>query len=175
MIRVKPWLEAVSLYLRSGLLLYRFKSNHYWQQSGIGVDYRLYAPSAIPTHVLLNFFPWKLKRLTLSLMNICWAEFSRDLKISFKCGLEAIKNTTLCKLHKGTNGFRPMGSNADLLTYVAHTFSQLNRKLSLTFLIFWRNNIVEKSLHSVIERVSSLLCFYHPALFFDGRHFIAHK
>ena len=27
--------------------------------------------------------------------------------------VEAIKNTTLCKLHNGTKGFRPMQSNAD--------------------------------------------------------------
>ena len=27
--------------------------------------------------------------------------------------MEVIKNTTLCKLHKVTNGFRPMGSDAD--------------------------------------------------------------
>ena len=31
-------------------------------------------------------------------MNICWAEISRDLKISSKCSVKAIKNTTLCKL-----------------------------------------------------------------------------
>ena len=27
--------------------------------------------------------------------------------------VEAVKNTTLCKLHKRTKGFRPMQSNAD--------------------------------------------------------------
>ena len=36
-----------------------------------------------------------------------------DLKISSKRSVEAVKNTTLCKLHKGTKGFRPMQSNAD--------------------------------------------------------------
>ena len=37
----------------------------------------------------------------------------RNLEISSKCSVEAIKNTTLCKLHKVSKGFRPMGSNAD--------------------------------------------------------------
>ena len=37
----------------------------------------------------------------------------RNLEITSKCGVEAIKNTTLCKLHKVSKEFRPMGSNAD--------------------------------------------------------------
>ena len=37
-----------------------------------------------------------------------------DLELLFHLSsVEAIKNTTLCKLHKGTKGFRPMQSNAD--------------------------------------------------------------
>ena len=44
---------------------------------------------------------------TSTFMNISWAE------ISSKCSVEAIKNTTLCKLHKVSKGFRPKGSNAD--------------------------------------------------------------
>ena len=37
-----------------------------------------------------------------------------DLELLFQLSsVEAIKNTTLCKLHKGTKGFRPMQSNAD--------------------------------------------------------------
>ena len=41
-------------------------------------------------------------------MNIYWAVISRDLEISSKCSVEAIKNTTLSK------GFSPMRSDADL-------------------------------------------------------------
>ena len=37
----------------------------------------------------------------------------RNLEISSKCSVEAIKNTTLCKLHKVSKRFGPMGSNAD--------------------------------------------------------------
>ena len=37
----------------------------------------------------------------------------RNLEISSKCSVEAIKNTTLCKLHKVSKGFRPKGSKAD--------------------------------------------------------------
>ena len=37
----------------------------------------------------------------------------RNLEISSKCSVEAIKSTTLCKLHKVSKGFRPMASNAD--------------------------------------------------------------
>ena len=35
---------------------------------------------------------------------------SRDLEISSKCSVEAMKHTTLCKLHKVSKGFRLMGS-----------------------------------------------------------------
>ena len=38
---------------------------------------------------------------------------SRNLEISSERSVEAIKNTTLCKLHKVPKGFRPMGSNTD--------------------------------------------------------------
>ena len=38
---------------------------------------------------------------------------SRNLEISFTCSAEAIKNITLCKLHKVPKAFRPMGSNTD--------------------------------------------------------------
>ena len=38
---------------------------------------------------------------------------SRNLEILSKSSEEAIKNTTLCKLHKVPKGFRPMGSNTD--------------------------------------------------------------
>ena len=37
----------------------------------------------------------------------------RNLEISSKCNVEAIKNTTLYKLHKVSKWFRSMGSNAD--------------------------------------------------------------
>ena len=47
-------------------------------------------------------------------MNICWAEISRDLEISSKCSVKAIKNTTLSKIRMVSKGFRPMGSNAQL-------------------------------------------------------------
>ena len=50
---------------------------------------------------------------TSTFMNISWAEMPRNLEISSKCSVEAIKNTTLCKLHKVSKGFRPKGSNAD--------------------------------------------------------------
>ena len=33
---------------------------------------------------------------------------SRNLEISSKCSLEAIKHTTLCKFHKVSKMFRPM-------------------------------------------------------------------
>ena len=36
----------------------------------------------------------------------------RNLEISSKCSVEAIKNTSLCKRHKVPKGFRPMRSNA---------------------------------------------------------------
>ena len=48
-------------------------------------------------------------------MRISWAEMSRNLEISFKCSVKAIENTTLCKLHKVSKGFKPMESNT--LTY----------------------------------------------------------
>ena len=51
---------------------------------------------------------------------------SRNLEISSKCSVEAIKNTTLCKLHKVSKGFRPMGSNDDLTTRIC--------RLSLSYL-----------------------------------------
>ena len=38
---------------------------------------------------------------------------SRNLEISFQRSAQAIKNTTLCKLHKVPKGLRTMGSNAD--------------------------------------------------------------
>ena len=61
-----------------------------------------------------SFAPVFCAMLQLS-TNICWAEFSRDLEISSKCSMAAIKNTSLCKLHdKGTKGLRPMGSNATI-------------------------------------------------------------
>ena len=50
-------------------------------------------------------------------MNIRWAEILRDLQISCKCSVELIKNTTLCKLHKVSKGFRPMGSYANPISF----------------------------------------------------------
>ena len=44
-----------------------------------------------------EFFPSKIEE-TYTFMNICWTEISRDLKISSKCSVKAMKNTTLCKL-----------------------------------------------------------------------------
>ena len=38
----------------------------------------------------------------------------KNLEILSKCSVEAIQNTTLCKLNKVSKGFRPMGPNADL-------------------------------------------------------------
>ena len=38
---------------------------------------------------------------------------SRNLKLLSKCSVEAKKNTMLCKLHKVSMGFKPIGSNAD--------------------------------------------------------------
>ena len=40
------------------------------------------------------------------------------------CSVETIRNTTLCKLHKGTNGFRPMGTNADHFPSCSNTLFQ---------------------------------------------------
>ena len=59
------------------------------------MDHTLYAPGSIPTHALLNFFSLKTEET---------CTFNR----------EAIKDSTLCKLHKVPKGFRPMGSNARL-------------------------------------------------------------
>ena len=50
---------------------------------------------------------------TYPFINISRAEMSRNLEILSKSSEEAIKNTTLCKLHKVPKGFRPMGSNTD--------------------------------------------------------------
>ena len=51
---------------------------------------------------------------TNTFMNISWADMPRNLEISSKCSVEAIKNTTLCKLHKVSKRFGPMGwDNAD--------------------------------------------------------------
>ena len=50
---------------------------------------------------------------TSTFMNISWAEMPRNLEISSKRSVEAIKNTTLCKFHKVSKRFRPKGSNAD--------------------------------------------------------------
>ena len=44
-----------------------------------------------------------------------------DLEISSKCSVEVMKNTTLCKLHKGTKGFRLMQSHADKDDVEDHT------------------------------------------------------
>ena len=44
-----------------------------------------------------------------------------DLEISSKCSVEVMKNTTLCKLHKGTKGFRLMQSYADKDDVEDHT------------------------------------------------------
>ena len=41
---------------------------------------------------------------------------SRNLDVLSKCSVEAIKNTTLCKLHKVYKEFRTMGSNAPVWT-----------------------------------------------------------
>ena len=107
----------VSFYLGLGLLLYSFKSNQLsppnppWR-SGIG-DGLLSPPSGIQyLHTLFCFFSSLKVEETYTFKNISWAEISRDLEISSKCSLEAIKNTTLCKIHMVSKGFRPMGSNA---------------------------------------------------------------
>ena len=67
---------------------------------------RTYTPSSITTHALRNDF---------FLKNLRDIPFDEHLlsRISSKCSVEAIKNTTFCKLHKVTKGFRLMGSNAD--------------------------------------------------------------
>ena len=55
--------------------------------------------------VSVNFFSFKLKRLSLS--------FHFQLEISSsKCDIKAESSSTLCKFHKGRKGLRPMRSNA---------------------------------------------------------------
>ena len=44
--------------------------------------------------------------------------------------MEVIKNTTLCKLHEVTNGFRPMGSDADLVFFVLKSLQGIVRQWS---------------------------------------------
>ena len=44
--------------------------------------------------------------------------------------MEVIKNTTLCKLHKVTKGFRPMGSDADLVFFVLKSLQGIVRQWS---------------------------------------------
>ena len=65
-------------------------------------DCRHHAPGSIHTLISLKI------KVTYTFMNIYWAVISRDLEISSKCSVEAIKNTTLSK------GFSPMRSDADL-------------------------------------------------------------
>ena len=115
--RVKHCLEKVSFYLGLGLLLYNFKSNQLsppnpqWR-SGIG-DGLLSPPSGIQyLHTLFCFFSSLKVEEAYTFKNICWAEISRDLEILSRCSVKAIKNTTLCKIHMVSKGFRPMGSNA---------------------------------------------------------------
>ena len=73
-------------------------------------------------------------------MNICWAEFSRDLEISTKCRVEAKKNTMLCKLYKRTKGFRLMGCNTDLGIY--HIIILLGLCSFLYYLVQLNSNII---------------------------------
>ena len=47
-----------------------------------------------------------------------------------KCSVEAIKNTTSCKLHKVTKGFRPMGSDAGLVFFVLRSLQEIARQWS---------------------------------------------
>ena len=65
---------------------------------------------------LFGIFTLKIEKKNPTFMNISWAEMSRNLEISSKCRVEAIKNPMLCKLHKVYKGFRPMGSNAPVWT-----------------------------------------------------------
>ena len=77
------------------------------------MDCKHYTLGSILTLALVNFFSLKIEE-TYTFVNISCVEMSRNLEISSKCSVEAIKNTTLCKLPKVSKGFSPMGSNADL-------------------------------------------------------------
>ena len=73
-----------------------------------------YAPGSILTLTLLVFFPLKIEDLPFHEHFPAEQKCQKNLEILSKCSVEAIKNTTLCKLNKVSKGFRPMGPNADL-------------------------------------------------------------
>ena len=98
------------------------------------------------------FFPLKVEE-TYTFMNICWAEISRDLEISSKCSVKAIKNTSLSKIRMVSKGFRPMGSNAQLF----HPS------------LFPRHSLLPRCPSKVWERVcASHFQWRHVGSMFDG-------
>ena len=88
MIRVKHWLETVSFYLGLGLLLYTLNQTNPPQVILSGVNgndvgdglqtvrsrFDSYSTSS-------DCFPLKIEE-TYTFMNICWAEISRDFRLS---------------------------------------------------------------------------------------------
>ena len=74
------------------------------------VECGLYATGSIPIHATMDI-PEKLKGLTLS-WPFSKQKFHETWKFNVR-GVEAIKNTTLWKLHKVSKGVRAMGSNAN--------------------------------------------------------------
>ena len=72
------------------------------------------------TYNIRPFGSWV--RILLPFVTIFFLSNCRDLRfhehfqfeIASKCDIKAENSSTLCKLHEGRKGLRPMGSNADL-------------------------------------------------------------
>ena len=88
MIRVKHWLETVSFYLGLGLLLYTLNQTNPRQVILSGVngndvgDGLQTVRSRFDSYsTASDCFPLKIEE-TYTFMNICWAEISRDFRLS---------------------------------------------------------------------------------------------
>ena len=108
MIRVKHWLETVSFYLGLGLLLYTLNQTNPRQVILSGVNGNDVG-DGLQT-VRSRFDSYSTSSDCFSLKN--WRDLhfhehllSRNFKgLSSKCSVEAIKNTTLCKVQIVSNG-----------------------------------------------------------------------
>ena len=120
---------------------------------------------------LFGIFTLKIEKKNPTFMNISWAEMSRNLEISSKCSVEAIKNTTLCKFHKVYKEFGTMGSNApvwtaSLITLVDHWldpgspggFRQTLLQVQSPKKFFCHSNIPTRRRASALWALQS--CFY---------------
>ena len=100
---------------------------------------RTYTPGSIPTHALRNDFFLK------NLRDIHIDEHLLS-RISSKCSVEAIKNTTFCKLPKLTKGFRPMGSGADRSALHFKMAPHLRGRLDVAYVHLVRLPIILRAL-----------------------------